>query len=270
MHKKYGYRQVVLAAIVIGCVDVGCAYAVTEVSCSANQTEISGLKFTPGSLVFHDTNDVNYVAANIIIPESEFFSATFRTQLIKRISKQGMDFSGLNGHSITPVLTKPDRYGRSVVNLFAKENQRWLQWELVNAGLVMVNPQGLDLNCIRQLLGAESTARSKRIGIWQFPEVVMSYEDVNWKKRIQSYQLVEGVISSVGKTNSKYYLNFGDNWNEDFTVIVAKPNFKRFKKVYGELKQLAGKKVRVRGWMIENRGPMIEIYHPGQIEIDIE
>jgi len=36
------------------------------------------------------------------------------------------------------------------------------------------------------------------------------------------------------------------------------------------LKLLSGKLVRVRGWMIKNRGPLIEIYHPGQIEIEIE
>ena len=265
-----GYRQIIWAAAVIGCFSANHAYAAPKFSCSTSQTEITGLSFTPGSMVFRDANGIKYIAGNVIIPESEAISATFRTKIINQVARLNNFFSDFENSSISPVLTKPDRYGRLVVNVFAGADQRWLQLELVRKGLVTVNPQGEDMNCIDELLVAEATARSKKVGIWQIPEIAMLSDDVNWNKRVQSYQLVEGNILSVGKTNSRFYLNFGDNWNEDFTVIVAKSNFKRFKKAYGDLKQLAGKKVRIRGWMIQNRGPMIEMYHPGQIEIDIK
>ncbi len=99
---------------------------------------------------------------------------------------------------------------------------------------------------------------------------MMSAQSGDWRAKVNAFTIVEGLVLSVGQAGSRIYLNFGNNWQRDFTVIVAKRNAKRFKGMIGNLKELAGRKIRVRGWMVSDRGPMIEVYYPGQIELDVD
>lgn len=258
-----------LAAVILQFSTIA-ASAADQTLCPVEQSSITGLSFEPDNMAFRVADGARYRVASIQFPGNNFFSATFRTQISDQIAKLINDYSNLAELSVGIISKKPDRYGRLKVNLYGGTGLRWFQQDLITSGLAMVNPQDGDEICIKQLFAAENTARTNRSGIWQSPQLIMPANEVDWQKRAQSFQMVEGIIVSVGKTNSRYYLNFGENWNEDFTVTVAKRKFKRFKRVYGDLQQLAGKKVRIRGWMIANRGPMIEIHHPGQIEIDIE
>ncbi len=244
--------------------------AAEKYACSAEVTGISTVDFEPLSLAFRDARQGRYVGGNIVIAGNEYFSATIRKQIVEGVASTLNVYSGFADLSVGYIAVNPDRYGRKKVYLFGEANQRWMQLDLVEAGLALVNPEDGEPKCIEQLFEAENIARKNQVGDWQIPELIMHSNDADWQKRVQSFQLVEGTLLSVGKTSSRYYLNFGNNWSEDFTVIVAKRNIKRFKMKYEDLKRLAGKKIRVRGWLIQDRGPMIEVFHPGQIEIDIQ
>ncbi len=61
-------------------------------------------------------------------------------------------------------------------------------------------------------------------------------------------------------------MNFGRRWSEDFTVTILKRNERSFKAAGLDLKGLAGRRVRVRGWIEAARRPWIEAAHPEQIE----
>ena len=65
-------------------------------------------------------------------------------------------------------------------------------------------------------------------------------------------------------------MNFGQRWSEGFAVTVLKRNQRNFAAAGLDLQALAGRRVRVRGW-IEARGaagsPAIVAEHPEQIEM---
>ena len=239
--------------------------------CAKNSTNVSKLVFNPKTREFQNRAGDKFLLGNVGFVSLENYSATIRKQIDKQVEELMSNFIDLDNLSLVYLAKKPDRYGRYSVNIFANSGRRWMQQELVAAGLEIVHPGRNSQECDARLFVAEKAARNKNVGIWHSSKpVIMAANEASWQSRVQSYRLVEGEIISVGETKSRIYLNFGKNWDRDFTVIVAKKHIKRFKKVFGDLKLLSGKFVRVRGWMINNRGPMIEIYHPGQIEIEIE
>ena len=71
---------------------------------------------------------------------------------------------------------------------------------------------------------------------------------------------------SVRERGATIYVNFGRRWTEDFTVTISKRNERSFTAAGFELKKLAGRRVRVRGWIEERGGPWIEAARPEQIE----
>ena len=63
------------------------------------------------------------------------------------------------------------------------------------------------------------------------------------------------------------YVNFGRRWTEDFTVTVLRRHERTFGAAGLDLKALAGRQVRVRGFVEERGGPWIEVTRPEQIEV---
>ncbi len=210
--------------------------------------------------ILHDLENRKYILAEINIAKSlaakadQTIAAFIEQSPVKLVIRKG----------------GPDRYGRMPVHVFSGTG-RWLQKELITAGLALVNPAGSGRGCLKVLFQAESRARNDKIGVWQASGyVTMRSQDGELVSKIGSYRIVEGIVLSVGETGSRVYLNFGKNWQDDFTVIVAKSRAKRLNIAIGRLKNLAGRRIRVRGWMVEDRGPMIEAYYPGQIELDVD
>lgn len=83
---------------------------------------------------------------------------------------------------------------------------------------------------------------------------------------MHTYQLVEGTVTAVGEGQKWIYLNFADDWRSDFTISVERRNSSDFTDAGIDLKALAGKKLRVRGWLQWRNGPIIVTTHPEQIE----
>ena len=107
----------------------------------------------------------------------------------------------------------------------------------------------------------------KGSGYGDRPSIASSADDVDRLGRLtQTYQLVEGRLS-VGEGAGRVYLNFARDWKSDFTISVARKDASAFQAEGIDLKALAGKRVRVRGWVIWRNGPMIEATQPEQIEI---
>ena len=83
----------------------------------------------------------------------------------------------------------------------------------------------------------------------------------------RSYQLVEGVVAEVGESGGRLYLNFDKDWRKDFTILMERKDGEAFKAAGIDPKALAGKKLRVRGWVEWRNGPMIRATHAEQIEL---
>jgi micrococcal nuclease len=131
-----------------------------------------------------------------------------------------------------------------------------LQEELVAKGLARVYSFPDNRACVAELLARSPAYR------------IQDALDVERLGRLtHSYQLVEGTVASVGQGGGRIYLNFAKDWRSDFTISVERKDAAVFTTAAIDLKDLNGKRVRVRGWVEWRNGPMIEATYPEQIEI---
>ncbi len=177
------------------------------------------------------------------------------------------------GRAITLRSGKPrrDRHNRILAHVFTtKDGTRlWIQGELVRSGLAMANPGPHRHNCSQMLLTLEQNARENDRGHWadRSFRIYRAWQTRAIASREQTFQLVEGRIRRVSRLRNKFYLNFGRDWKTDFTIVVGRRVARQLHWRGSEFKKLKGKKVRVRGWIEFNRGPLIRLAHPHDLEI---
>jgi hypothetical protein len=75
-------------------------------------------------------------------------------------------------------------------------------------------------------------------------------------------------VRSVSRRYELTYLDFGADWRRDFTVRAATRSLKGFLRDGLDVAALQGKRILVRGWLFWHAGPMIELVHPRQIEVE--
>ena len=164
-----------------------------------------------------------------------------------------------------------DRHGRLVAHVYVLSDppERWVQAEMVAAGDALVSARVGDRPCAAELHRQERAARDAKLGVWSDPYYVMRQADdpaavLRGRGR---FAIVEGHVLSVRESGGTIYVNFGRRWSEDFTVTIAKRSERVFTAAGLEPKRLAGRRVRVRGWIEERGGPWIEATRPEQIEL---
>jgi endonuclease YncB( thermonuclease family) len=166
--------------------------------------------------------------------------------------------------------SRSDRYDHILAQAFVVDGAQrtWLQEKMVGQGLARVYSFPDNRACVAELLAREADARAKRRGIWHVAVYrVRDALDVERLGRLTfSYQIVEGRVAAVGG-RGRVYLNFTDDWTTDFTVEIERKAMPLFAKAGIDPKALAGKRIRVRGWIAWRNGPMIEATHPEQIEL---
>ena len=159
-----------------------------------------------------------------------------------------------------------DRYGRLRAHLARSDDGTWIQGALLAAGLARVHSLVDDRAAVAEMLVIEHRARAARLGIWAQPRYrvrAASEADAS----LHSFQLVEGRVKAAAVVRGRGYLNFGDDWREDFTVSVGPRDRRRFETAGIAIEDYEGRLVRVRGWVDSFNGPMIEATHPEQIEV---
>lgn len=158
-----------------------------------------------------------------------------------------------------------DRHGRVLAHLFDGEG-RWIQGEMLRAGLARVYSFADNRAAIAEMLALEGAARQARRGIWAEPfyAVRSPEETTRW---LGGFELVEGRVFAIGHGGGRTYLNFAEDWREDFTISLDRRAAGLFDERGIDLEAFAGKTVRVRGWLKSYNGPMIEVTHPEQIEV---
>jgi endonuclease YncB( thermonuclease family) len=167
-----------------------------------------------------------------------------------------------------------DRYGRLVAYAYAVRDgeELFAQGELIASGFARVGDHVGSRPCALELLKSETAARAAKLGLWadSHYDVLDAETPTDVLARRGRFALVEGKVVSVRESGATIYVNFGRRWSEDFTVTVLKRNERNFTAAGLDLKGLAGRRVRVRGF-IEARGgtgqsPWIEADYPEQIE----
>jgi endonuclease YncB( thermonuclease family) len=165
---------------------------------------------------------------------------------------------------------KTDRYGRLVAYAFVKRDgaDHAVQADLVAAGQARVAARVGSRACALELLRAETAARKAKLGLWasSYYDLLHADSPTDVLAEQGRFALVEGRVLSVRESGATIYVNFGRRWSEDFTVTILKRNERNFTAAGLEPKTLAGRQVRVRGFIKERGGPWIEATRPEQIE----
>jgi micrococcal nuclease len=175
----------------------------------------------------------------------------------------------VQGHSVTLRIgtTPRDRNGRILAHV-VRDDGVWLQQELLRQGWVRVYTFADNRQFVPELFAAEQEARAARRGIWADP--VFAVREVEPEKLagdIGTFQIVEGKVLSAAKVRGRIYLNFGEDFKTDFTATIPPDVAPTFTKAKIDPLALKQKTVRVRGYLRNYNGPVIDISHPEQIEV---
>ncbi len=161
-----------------------------------------------------------------------------------------------------------NRQGLQRTHVIREEGNVWVQDFLISNGLSWAFSTIDSQKSMPTLKKLEYVARKNDMGFWgahlyrvKNPREIKDY--------INSYQIVEGYVLNVTKRRKSIYINFGNNWRTDFTIVFRKDSQKPFIKKYKkfDLANLKNLRVKIRGWIEESNGPMIELTHPEQMDI---
>lgn len=158
-----------------------------------------------------------------------------------------------------------DRHQRVLTHL-TRSDGAWVQAELVSRGLARVVPGMETMVALRSLYTLEQEARQAGRGLWA-NEYYAVRTAGDAAQAVGAIHIVEGRVVKATRIDQRVYLNFGADWRSDFTVVIPSKALKAFAQAGVDPLRLGRTRLRVRGWVGELNGPMIEIDDPGAIEI---
>jgi len=161
-----------------------------------------------------------------------------------------------------------DRYGCEGVHLVG-DGTTWVQGALLAKSFALAQSSAtMPANCLAALRLRERAAESRKVGIWSGAGPNLSAQDLDRLREQQGrFVLVQGVVASVGDRKRRVYLNFGEKWDQDFTVSLAKSGRGAFKGDMTRILATKGVSIRVRGVLEWSGGPLIRVLDEGQIEL---
>jgi endonuclease YncB( thermonuclease family) len=160
---------------------------------------------------------------------------------------------------------RQDRYGRLLAQVY-RDDGLWIQGELLRLGLVRVLARADARALASDMLAIEDDARRNRRGLWSNPRLrVRTVRELG--RDLGSFQLVQGRVLDAERRGDRWYLNFGDDWRSDFTVTIPTHALPDFAKAKLDPYALKDRAIRVRGWVENLNGPMIEVVIPEHIEV---
>lgn len=166
---------------------------------------------------------------------------------------------------------KPDRYGRLLAQVWVRENGEsvWVQQRLLAAGHARASALDGAAQCLTAMLEAEAAARASSAGLWSNAayRILDAREPDQLMLQRSSFVMVEGRVVSAAQSGGRLYLNFGPDWRRDFTISIPPRLLREKPEETTRLQALAGKRVRVRGWIERHNGPAIEVAGLGEIEV---
>ncbi|MDQ7018433.1 MAG: thermonuclease family protein [Robiginitomaculum sp.] len=164
----------------------------------------------------------------------------------------------------------PDRYDRLKAQVYAQadpdEDPVWIQGAMIRHGHARVHTWRDNHAQAAELLRLEQNARAARRGIWaEAYYAVRNPQTIG--ASVGSFQIVQGRIVDAAIVQKRVYLNFGSDWREDFTISIAPKDARRFERAGINLAGLSGVRVRARGLIRTQNGPILYLDHPEALEI---
>jgi endonuclease YncB( thermonuclease family) len=171
--------------------------------------------------------------------------------------------------SLTAAPEARDRYGRIVAFAARPDTGRSVQEALLAGGHARVSARPGGKVCAEKLLTIERQARQARLGLWADPNFAPLHADDYGRFRAEKgrFMLFEGRVVSVRESGASIYVNFGRRFTRDFSVIILRRRRAAFTAAGLEPRTLEGRRIRVRGYLEQRRGPIMEVAAPEQIEL---
>ena len=265
LHVLRGGALAVLLALVLGMARAAADGAMPSPTPMAAGGHLNVARVIDGDTVALDDGRVLRLAG-IMAPKAAEAPALHALAEAARDAVAALAQGGL--HQVT--FFGRDRHDRLLAHTQADDG-RWLQGELLAAGLARVATAPEQRAHAADMLRIEAAARAASRGLWRHQRFrVLDVDEAG--QFIGGFQLVEGTVLAVGRARGRIYLNFGSDWRTDFTVVVDQRSLDQLagradgeRRAVGE--RLVGQRVRVRGWIKSFNGPLIEANHPEQIEL---
>lgn len=166
---------------------------------------------------------------------------------------------------------RTDRYGRLLAHVFAGADGAhvWVQGEMLKQGLARAYALEGSTQCLAELVAHEALAREKAVGLWgEAAYAVRGADGIAGLLRLAgTFQIVEGRVHGVSEVRGTVYINFGEDFRQDFTVMIRQQARRGMPEAGLVPQELAGRRIRVRGWIERRGGPMIEVSHASAIEV---
>lgn len=160
-----------------------------------------------------------------------------------------------------------NRMNHQLAHVVIKKDKLWVQGVYLTKGLARVYTPPNNTDMLTQMYKAEQSARKSKLGIWadESEHLIITTEQTD--KRIGDFTIVEGTIQKTASVRNKIYLNFGKDWKTDFTIMITPALRKKFAHEGINVLALAQTPVRVRGWLREYNGALIELEDISHLEI---
>lgn len=166
----------------------------------------------------------------------------------------------LSGGTLRLARARADRHGRRAgraVLLRPDGTGEDLTLALLAAGAGYARWDGAD-PCAAAFLAAEDEARRARRGLWAFSAATARAADpVDVGARVGLFSVVEGQVRATGQTRDRLFLNFGQRWKDDFTIVLDRGESATILGDGLDPAMLPGTLVRVRGVIRADGGPAV-------------
>ncbi len=225
------------------------------------------------TLVLDDGSEVRLVGA--MSPRASDVAAEHATLPLEGRAKSELEALVL-GKSVALAFDgrRSDRYGRLLAHVFmgAAPSRVWVQGHMLKRGLARVASMPGSVACLEALIVHERVAREAAAGLWS--EAVYQIRSADRTAELlryrSTYQIVEGRIASASERSGRIFLNFGQDWRNDFTAGLDAAAARLASASGLDVMGLGGRLVRVRGWIERRGGPYVAVHHPHQIELVAE
>lgn len=157
---------------------------------------------------------------------------------------------------------RADRYGRLPALVYGEDKQL-LQSRMMVEGLAIWDGSENTSAYAKEWIAQEQQAEKLQLGLWQHVAELVTPDSLA-EKMAGKFALVEGDVLEVTRRGARIYLNFGEDWRTDFTLVIEPKYQKNFDLSW--LASLQRKKIRARGYVFLKSGAMIEIRSPEQIQ----
>ena len=191
-----------------------------------------------GSLVLSRSGNV--VLANILFPDAPRAEAWLAEHVLQQ--------------EIHVTVGEADRYGRSQISSDVAE-------KMLRDGVAVyyATEDAIPANWKPM----EDAARTANRGVWADKNFVSTSE--NAAQHVGKFRVVEGTITRIYEGKKETYLNFGDDWHSDFSITIPGKVRRSMKAQLATIKP--GDKLRVRGAIYEENGPMIKLMRADNIAL---